>query len=533
LVAAVCAYWAAVTVILAVTINKNQGHLVYGLDDAYIHMAIAKNAAIHHVWGVTRFGFTSSTSSPLWTFLLAGAYLVFGVNEWSPLVLNLLFGTLTLVCAYVFLAKHINRAAHWLIFLVLLTAVTVTPMPWMTVIGMEQLLHALLTLCFVFIAAEQLSSSKRETPRGRILLLVLAPLLSMTRYEGLFVVLVVCVLLLTRKRALYSAGIGVVALAPVVAYGFWSVSHGWFFLPNSLLLKGHRPDASSLSGIASLLGLRALTGIWHNPHLMVLLGAALLQLIYLRFKRRNALDPGRAYASLAFVGAILLHVQFASSGWGYRYESYLVVLGVVTVSTSLSDLLFAIRAWNLGRRALLRYAPGIPLLMVLAALFHSVAYRSVIAPQAMTNIFEQQFQMGLFLRRFYPGRTVAVNDIGAVCYLADVRLLDLFGLGTVETARSKLRGQYSTRVISDLAQERQVDVAIVYDRWLRHYSGGIPAEWIRIGQWKIQHNLVCGDNSISLYATTPSAADELTRNLKAFAADLPPDVGQFGTYVEE
>jgi hypothetical protein len=52
----------------------------------------------------------------------------------------------------------------------------------------------------------------------------------------------------------------------------------------------------------------------------------------------------------------------------------------------------------------------------------------VITPQASRNIYEQQYQMGMFLKRCYPGKAVAVNDICAVSYLADVRLVDLLGL---------------------------------------------------------------------------------------------------------
>ncbi|MFQ6618145.1 MAG: hypothetical protein ACE5QV_05600, partial [Fidelibacterota bacterium] len=48
-----------ITVVLLISINKNQGHLIYVLDDAYIHMAIAKNLSQYGIWGVTKYGFSS------------------------------------------------------------------------------------------------------------------------------------------------------------------------------------------------------------------------------------------------------------------------------------------------------------------------------------------------------------------------------------------------------------------------------------------------------------------------------------------
>src|SRR6266851_2122500 len=52
--------------LLMLSLARTQWHLVYPLDDAYIHMAIAKNLAQHGVWGVTSHEFTSCSSSPLW-----------------------------------------------------------------------------------------------------------------------------------------------------------------------------------------------------------------------------------------------------------------------------------------------------------------------------------------------------------------------------------------------------------------------------------------------------------------------------------
>lgn len=56
-------------------------NFAYALDDAYIHMAMAKNLAHHGVMGATRFEFTSSSSSPLWTLLLTVAFVVSGVRN--------------------------------------------------------------------------------------------------------------------------------------------------------------------------------------------------------------------------------------------------------------------------------------------------------------------------------------------------------------------------------------------------------------------------------------------------------------------
>src|SRR5258708_15070266 len=75
--------------IVLLSVVQNQGHLVYNVDDAYIHMAMAKNFSLHSVWGVTRYGFSSSTSSPLCTLILDGLYLVFVVHNSIPLLMNI------------------------------------------------------------------------------------------------------------------------------------------------------------------------------------------------------------------------------------------------------------------------------------------------------------------------------------------------------------------------------------------------------------------------------------------------------------
>ena len=62
-------------------------------------------------------------------------------------------------------------------------------------------------------------------------------------------------------------------LAPIFLYGVWSMAQGWYFLPNSVLLKGNVPDPT-LFGIAKVLvGWNAANALQMTPHLLVLLAA--------------------------------------------------------------------------------------------------------------------------------------------------------------------------------------------------------------------------------------------------------------------
>ena len=59
--------------------QNTDGIFVYSLDDAYIHLAYAKNIFLHNVWGITSHGFTSTTSSPLWTLLITAVFFLTGL----------------------------------------------------------------------------------------------------------------------------------------------------------------------------------------------------------------------------------------------------------------------------------------------------------------------------------------------------------------------------------------------------------------------------------------------------------------------
>ena len=517
--------------LLATSFYQNQGHLVYALDDAYIHMAMARNFSQYGVWGVTRYGFTSSSSSLLWTLLLSLTYYLFGVSQIAPLAWNLLFAVLVLGVAYAILAWY--KLAPWLKFAALLAIIFLVPLPTLILSGLEQNLQTLIALLATFFAARMLSGEAPGSAAGdSALLLVLAPLVTAVRFEGMFLIVAICVLLLLCKRWVYALAFGFCGFLPVVIYGIISVSHGWFWFPSSVLLKGVVPDLSSLSGLFLSLAINAFVNLYKGLHVFVLLIAVLLFYALAGGKGRGALD------SRQLMGAILLltafpHVEFVQVSPLFRYDAYLFVLGVVFLASQLPIIVPSLptRA-SFDRRLAPQYLAGGALALLLLFPLTVKGSRLLwLLPQCTTNIFEQQYQMGSFVRQYYQGSTVALNDVGAVNFLADIHCLDLWGLANRDITSLKRRHNYHTKDIDALSKQAGARIAILYENWYGGEVGGLPPEWVRVGQWTIRNNVTVGGDTVTFYALDPSEAPHLIQCLREFSGRLPRDIIQSGSYL--
>jgi len=542
-VVAVAAYWIAAGALAALALHRNEGHLVYALDDSYIHMALAKNFAAHGVWGVTRYGFTSSVSSLLWPLLLSFTYWLFGVNQASPLILNLLSGALTLVIADHILRRYKAscpyRAAALLIFAFL------SILAPLTLQGMEHLLQMAVTLLATFLAARFLSDDAEvNTQREFLWLLWAAPLVTATRFEGMFLIAVIGALMLLRGRWRHALAFGGSGLLPVAIFAVISTLKGWYALPNSVLLKGSMPALSSLGkAITSSLD-TALFNLNMAPHIAAVALAVLFLSVYtFRVRVRQPVSgrvgqptdwDSRQVMTLIFMGAAWLHLEFAIVCLFCRYDAYLITLGLLIVAAQLVDQIPE-------RAVILRLCwKELPRYLVVAALLamllRPLGRRGALAPSmwvtGTTNIFQQQYQMGLFIKSFYQGSAVALNDIGAVDYLADVHCVDLVGLADLQVARKKLHKDYHTADILAITQASGVRVAVVYDSWFGGEIGGLPEDWTKVGEWSIANNMVASDKTVSFYAVDPSEVSPLIQHLRDFSPRLPASVLQSGKYTE-
>jgi hypothetical protein len=491
------------------------GRLVYASDDVYIHMAISKNIVRHGVWGVTPFGFTSCASSILWPVFIALTYALFGVNVWSPLILNL--GISLILLAVVYRGLRERGRGDWLCAAVLTGLVLIVPFTAITFDGME---HMLQILIFVLFAERLLGVLGREdATKPDVWLLALACGLTLIRYEGLFLAGAAAVLLAWRKRRA-SAGLVIAAAAlPVVVMALVSLAQGWYPIPNSVLIKS-APFTDIIPEAPAQTLTRPLRYVTGRAYIFALVLIILLS--WLRTAGEAArgkiffrLAPGAFFLMIVFMHGTLINME-----WFYRHAAYLIALGVWALEAAMPPGRWAPRIPSPGAA---RIATGI-LAALLAYPFVGRASGALLhTPPAARNIYEMQYQMAMFLNGFHPESPVAANDIGAVSFYNDFPLLDLYGLASMDVARAKLGGTYDTQMIEWMVRESGAEVVVVYDYWFDRY-GGLPPSWIKVGEWHFTDCYVCGGDVVSFYAPDPAQADALRAQLAEFAGSLPERV---------
>lgn len=520
LAAAALVLGAMVAWIFAGGTAAGEGHFIYPLDDAYIHLAQARNLALHHVWGVTARGFSSSSSSPLWTLLLAASCRVAGDWDLAPLALNILAALGLLALLHGWLRARLRNS--FLIFILVLLIALALPLPFLVAMGMEHTLQLML-LVWLLAMLDQALARPFSTTRQACALAAAAALLVATRFEGLFVLAVAGVMLLAARRWRLALALWAAGWLPVVLYGIFSLSHGGCFLPNTLLLKGNMPP----HGWGDLYPAfrHFYTVLLQNPPVFTLLVlcAAGWALAAARGVAGGRLAP-------LFIGTAVLHTVFAQYGFQYRYEAYLVALGLMALSGMIGSGVLAMDAAAGASRARRWLAAAALALATLLPFVPRMVDSYRYTPVACRNIYDQQYQMASFIKRFFPRECVALNDIGLVCYLVEPPLFDMVGLATQPVVTAKRRGEYDQKKVDELTRAHGVQLALIYDAW---YGGKIPAQWVRVGQWRALNNYICASDTISIYAVNPQLAPRLIESLRTFGKDMPPEIIQSGLYKEQ
>ncbi|HMQ79434.1 MAG TPA: hypothetical protein PKE39_08060 [Ignavibacteria bacterium] len=504
--------------LLLISLYLNGWNFIYVIDDPYIHMAIAKNFVTSGSWAVNGQVFTSATSSPLWTLLISLSYFITGVNTVDPLVLNFVFSILSLAAA-VHILKYFKAGKY--IYYVIIVFIFSSPLPALVFTGMEHTAQIWLSLLFVFYASLY-ATGKNESAALLISLVIISMLLTALRYEDLFLVFSASVFFAARKKFLPAALIMIAGVIPPVLYGIISVDSGSMFLPSSILVKSRVGELSAIEILK--IPYRALKRML-EPDIIFLLPPMVL-VIYRNYKLRlKELDTKQVMAAI-FILTYLLHMCFAQTGWFFRYEAYLVSMGIIILWVNIYPAYLKGANKENNFSAIKSRSPVFSRI-ILAAVILSVCGRAVssfLVPQSSNNIYNQHFQMAAFVNTLPAGTTIAANDIGMLNFYTHNKIVDLWGLADNDAAAYKLNGNYTTSAIENITRQKGVELAIIYTDWFSQY-GGVSNDWQMLGSWKMTRlNIVCGNERVSFYSLNKDLAPQYKTLLDKFSASLPASV---------
>jgi hypothetical protein len=331
------------------------------------------------------------------------------------------------------------------------------------------------------------------------------------RYDTASVLVAGIAIALASGAHVAAVGMAVSGVVPVIVYALVAWSHGWPLVPVSVLLKRRLAgvDPRTWHGLLDMLG-GGLVTLVGSPPLLVLVLAA-LALLWWSVRGGAQPDESRHRESQLLLGvfivATLVHVQFGRLGWLYRYEAYLVALGVVATASALGHV-------GLSRARLRGPTEAAVGILVVAMLTQPLllrggrAWRDVVA-SAGTE-YRNQYRLGLFLQRHPQGPVVLVSLTPA--YLIDEPIVDLGGIGTLDVWTAMSRGALTAEVTNQIALDRHARVMV---------AGAFPVAgaWVCAAAWRDREP--DGDDQFFYAADTASAAT-LTRDLRAFEAEDVP-----------
>ncbi|MEA3401564.1 MAG: hypothetical protein U9R79_10025 [Armatimonadota bacterium] len=491
------------------------GTLVYALDDPYIHLAMGRTLAQSGVWGVNEATPGAASSSPLWTFLLAGLTLLMGdAPVWLPLMLNVIAVAALVVVADAWLRElRVTARARVGVILAMLLVGPVVPL---AMTGMEHVAHAAAVLALAMVVL-------RPKPASAAAIAGVAAVATGLRYESAFVALALAVVLAVRTRWTKAMAAVVGSAAVVGAIGLWQISLGEGFLPNSVNVKAVSFSLASASQWLRWKGFSALQDASVAPMVVlpVLALAGALQTALL--DRGDATGTSRALAEMAGALALatLVHITLSRTGWYFRYEAYLVVWGALGAGAAL------VHGWRLTvdacrkadipqalRPAMWTAGVAVGALVVLSTGLRINAYDTV--HEYCRDIHLQHHQVARFLHAHYDDAGVVLHDIGYVGYLCDCRLVDMAGLATRAVVMAKKRRAVAPELARRLALQNGARIAVSYD------TAWLPEEWLRVASWRNPANRAAGSDTVYFLAVEPQAAGPLLRRLRDFEQRLPP-----------
>jgi len=199
-------------------------------DEAFLQLSTAKTLAFRHVWGIGRYDFAAASPSLFYPLVLAVVFFIFGAKLILVPMVNAVIAILLLIAINNWLMKRAVKPVTRLF--ILLAVVALTPLPLIVIYGMERPLLLLFAFLFVSRLSDEwaLPAFSRRT-------LIFGALMVATRYDGVFLIAGVSLLLIYRRKWLEAFELALWSLLPILVFGIVALFKGSYFLPNVFIVE--------------------------------------------------------------------------------------------------------------------------------------------------------------------------------------------------------------------------------------------------------------------------------------------------------
>jgi len=467
----------AVFLFYVLTELHQNGKLGFPLDDPWIHLTFARNLA--RGWG---FAFNQGepvqgSSAPLWTLVLAFFHL-FTKSAAAMVWIAKILGAVFLYVAALFAARiamAITRL-RWAGLACGLAVATLSHFGWAMVSGMEVTLSVALTLAGAYYHVVSRRDWRQYLPW------ILFALAVYVRPEAFLLVGFLVVDILVRRWAFrykMMLGRGLAAFALVVApYLVLNLALTHSIFPQTYVAKVGR--TSMFAALASRTWAQVefllfrmptyylggfVTHFWQANPVLMLLGIVGLVVLVVQFISR------KGSASLLIPLVVCLYAPFLGMTSPFvspafqtgRYLGSPLALAVVLSIAGAAYLLSRIRR----RTVMLAVAGALALLTLSNMAVTGIATAGNVA-KAESSINRIQVALGEWLEEnTAPDAVIACNDVGAIGYFANRKILDLLGLVTPEVMKYRKKYQVGQENFAgrEFVFARKPDYLVIIPSW--------------------------------------------------------------------
>ena len=495
------------TYILLYLSFNNEGKITYSFDDGYIHMAYDKNIVNHGIWGVSKYESSATTSSLLWTIILSTFYNIFGVYEYTPLILNTFFLFTMLYSIFLFSKKFMKDKL--LILSMLLMTLFCSKLLLIYMSGMEHILFNIFVINSIFLVSIIIKQDNISS-KYNICLMINTFFMCFTRYEGYILLIISVLLLFLFKKRKISLILFIWGIITYLCDSFIKYFNTGSYSSNSLILKTKLKFLFSENVLNDLLTsfgyqFEFTTGVLFLGFLLIFVAIILIK--NHRLSNKLTIDIS-AIGFLAFFFAIVF--SLVSLEFNIRYLNNLYSILIVSIFISI-DFNFSILKETITKQLKI----FILLISISFSTYGCISdiNKTILASQ---NIYQQQYQVALFLDKYYSESKILLNDIGAINYFAEVRNIDFAGLAN-DIYSKKLIKRNEIKNVREFINESEPEIGVLYNSWLNKF--GLPdTNWIEVATWTISNNYICGDSIVTYYVFDNNSKYQLLRNLKKFCS---------------